>query len=261
LLNITELDALTFWGKLNSSFEKLTVDKRIAMVYIHGFNSTFEGAAIRAAQFACDLGIEGQTAFYSWPSKGTILGYEADGASVEASEDFIAEFLASFASKSGASQVHVIAHSMGNRGLLRAIHRILGQAQQASNVQFGQIVLAAPDVDTDLFLKLADGYPKISERTTLYICDKDKALMGSGILHDFPRAGFTPPVTVAAGIDTVEVSNVDLTWLGHGFVAESREVLHDMHELLTHNAPPWKRFGLRRGFTPDEHAIYWIINS
>jgi len=33
---------------------------------------------------------------------------------------------------------------------------------------------------------------------------KDKTLASSGILHDYPRAGFTPPVTTVDGIDTVD---------------------------------------------------------
>ena len=58
-------------------------------------------------------------AFYSWPSLGTTLGYTADEATIEASEPFITEFLSRFAAESGARRIHIIAHSMGNRGLLR----------------------------------------------------------------------------------------------------------------------------------------------
>ena len=66
-------------------------------------------------------------AFYSWPSLGTTIGYTADEATIEASEPFIAEFLARFAAESGARHIHIIAHSMGNRGLLRAFHRIVAR--------------------------------------------------------------------------------------------------------------------------------------
>src|SRR5262249_5705639 len=110
--------------------------------------------------------------------------------------------------------------------------------QEASKINFGQIFLAAPDVDRELFLKLASCYPRLSERTTLYVSNKDKALKSSGIVHDFPRAGFSPPITIAPGIDTIEVSNIDLTLLGHGFFANARDLLHDMHNLIMHNAPP-----------------------
>jgi hypothetical protein len=65
-------------------------------------------------------------------------------------------------------QVHVIAHSMGNRGLLRALQRIAANAGTRGKVKFDQVLLAAPDVDRDLFLNLARLYPEHAERTTLY---------------------------------------------------------------------------------------------
>lgn len=261
LVETTRVDSPVYWQNVRAAFHRLRNEDRMALIYLHGFNVTFEEAALRAAQLGCDLGIRGITAFYSWPSKGTLFGYEADGAAIEASEDFIAEFFAAFAAQSGSERVHVIAHSMGNRGLIRAIHRILGQAERTSNVKFGQIFLAAPDIDTELFTKLADCYPRVSQRTTLYICDKDKALKSSGILHDFPRAGFTPPVTVVPGIDTIEVSNIDLTWLGHGFFANARDVLHDMHDLIMHNNPPYRRMGLRRNDVAGKASGYWTIGA
>jgi hypothetical protein len=62
---------------------------------------------------------------------------------------------------------------------------------------------------------------------------------------------------VVPGIDTINVSNVDLTLLGHGYVAEARDVLQDMHRLMREDSPP-ERFGLRTDFTP-EGEMYWIV--
>ena len=176
-----------------------------ALFFLHGFNVTFEDAAIRAAQIGCDLSVEGAAAFFSWPSHGSVAAYPADEATIEASERAITEFLVDFAANSGAEKVHVIAHSMGNRGLLRALQRIAGDAETRSAVKFGQIFLAAPDVDRDLFLDLAHLYPDHSERTTLYASDADLAVHVSAKLHEAPRAGYFTPYTVAPGVDTVAV--------------------------------------------------------
>jgi Alpha/beta hydrolase of unknown function (DUF900) len=43
-------------------------------------NVSFEGAAIRAAQLGVDLQVP-LTAFFSWPSRATVVGYTADEAS------------------------------------------------------------------------------------------------------------------------------------------------------------------------------------
>ena len=68
------------------------------------------------------------------------MGYSADEAAIEASEDAIEEFLVNFIEQSGASVVHVIAHSMGNRGLLRAVNAIVVKAKMKSSRRFGQII-------------------------------------------------------------------------------------------------------------------------
>jgi esterase/lipase superfamily enzyme len=129
--------------------------------------------------------------------------------------------------------------------LLRAMQRILRKVQTEVGIKFGQIFLAAPDVDPDLFQGLAEAYQQLSQRTTLYVSAKDKALATSGILHDHPRVGFFPPITVVEGIDTVEVSNIDLTFLGHGYFADARDLLGDIYHLLRYNASPDDRLGLQ----------------
>lgn len=62
---------------------------------------------------------------------------------IEASERAITDFLVDFTANCGAEKVHVIAHSMGNRGLLRALQRIAAHAETRGRVKFGQIFLAS----------------------------------------------------------------------------------------------------------------------
>jgi esterase/lipase superfamily enzyme len=123
-----------------------------------------------------DLKLPGATALFSWPSRGRVTAYPADEASIEASERPITDFLLDFAASCGAERVHVIAHSMGNRSLLRALQRIAATAESRGKLKFGQVFLAAPDVDRDLFLDLARLYPEHAERTTLYASNADLAV-------------------------------------------------------------------------------------
>jgi esterase/lipase superfamily enzyme len=231
---------------------------RQMVVYLHGYNTSFGDAAIRAAPIGFDLKVPGEMAFFSWPSKARPDGYAADVASIEASEGAITDFLVQIATESGASGVHVIAHSMGNRGLLRALQRIEADAERRSRVKFGQIFLAAPDIDTNLFENLAHLYPEYSERTTLYVSRGDKALGASTWLHGFPRAGFAPPVTIVRGIDTIEVTGLDVTILGHGYYAEAEALLHDMFDLLRRNAVPKDRQRLIQETTP-QGILHWAF--
>lgn len=212
-----------------------------ALVYLHGFNVSFTEAAIRAAQLGVDLKVSGATAFFSWPSRGTVTAYPVDEASIEASEAAITDFLVDFAGHCEAEKVHVIAHSMGNRGLLRALQRIAANAQTRGQVKLGQLFLAAPDVDRDLFLDLAALYAEHAERATLYASDADKAVHLSARLHGAARAGYFAPYTVAPGVDTVAVPNFDVDLLGHGYFAQAEALLHDIFDLMRHDEPPNRR--------------------
>ena len=259
LIEIKRMVADEYWSAISSRLAKLEIGERDAVIFVHGYNVSFDNAAVHAAQIGFDLSVKGAMAFFSWPSQGAVKGYSADEATIEASEPFIAEFIEDFVARSGAEKVHIIAHSMGNRGVLRAIDRIANKAQRHTGVLIGEIILAAADVDADTFRDLSGAYGRVSRRTTLYVSSRDLAIEASRWLHDFARAGLLPPIMIVPGIDTINVTNVDLTTLGHGYVADARAVLEDMHELLVHDTPPDRRFALRQGET-DVGERYWIIS-
>ena len=48
------------------------------LVYVHGYNSGFGDAAMRAAQIAYDLNFQGMPFFYSWPSAARVRAYLPD---------------------------------------------------------------------------------------------------------------------------------------------------------------------------------------
>jgi esterase/lipase superfamily enzyme len=261
-LKLEEIRALaeeSFWGGIKAHLQTLDDSERQALVFIHGYSCSFKSAALRAAQIGADLKVPGVTAFFSWPSRGRLLGYLLDNARIESSEAAITEFLVRFANDAGVERVHVIAHSMGNLGLLRAMQRVLADAQRRSAVKFGQVFLAAPDVDTRLFKQLANAYPQLSIRTTVYVSPRDLAVRVSRWLRGRePRVGFTPPVTVVPGIDTIWVPDFHLDLLGHSYYAKAAGVLHDMHDLLQRDSAPATRARLDADVN-TEGEQYWVM--
>jgi esterase/lipase superfamily enzyme/uncharacterized protein YjbJ (UPF0337 family) len=257
---IRGLKADQFWKDLRAQLFESEQSERTGVVFIHGFNVSFTEAAIRAAQIGFDLSVKGAMAFFSWPSKGTLRGYLADAATIEYSEEYITDFLVDFVERSGAETVHLIVHSMGNRAALRAVNRIANEAERRLGPSFGQVILAAADIDADIFRKDGIAYSAVAERTTLYVSSRDRAVEVAHWLHEFPRAGLLPPPLVMAGIDTINVKNVDISMLGHGYIAEARNVLQDVHDLFSAGNPPDRRFGLNKVF--DEQGLpYWEIGA
>ena len=88
----------------------------------------------------------------------------------------------------GVRRVHVIAHSMGNRMLTEALV-LLASTSGANSARLGQVVFAAPDVDTEVFVHRAEQFVGHAERYTLYASDKDRALALSQRFARYPRAG------------------------------------------------------------------------
>lgn len=257
----TSKDAGAFWKTLNRIFLDKQSSDRDALVFIHGYNSSFEDAALRSAQIGFDLKIKGETAFFSWPSQGKFISYNSDEETIEISGLAIAKFLSDFAQKSGAEKIHLIAHSMGNRGLLKALNNIVSEVKSnEKDIKFGQIILAAPDLNVHLFKQTQDAYSSLSLSTTIYASSKDIPVFLSKMLHQQPRLGLTSPVTAVEGMDTIKVNNFDISNLGHGYYAEAKPVLADIFDLMRNGSPPGDRLYPRMQKTEDE-GIYWLIDT
>jgi pimeloyl-ACP methyl ester carboxylesterase len=215
-----------------------------ALVFVHGYNVTFEEASRRTARLAYDLGFNGVPILYSWPSQGKLAGYLVDETNVEWTVPHLKDFLAQLAARSGAQKIHLVAHSMGARALTSALGQ-MAQAPPGAALRVNELVLLAPDIDADIFLHLVPEIQKTVERITLYASSRDKALSWSKTMHGYPRAGDTNPVkVVVAGVDTIDASSVDTGFTGHSYYADSRSILFDLFNLLRHGRPPDERFGL-----------------
>ncbi|WP_328674894.1 alpha/beta hydrolase [Streptomyces sp. NBC_00343] len=229
-----------------------------ALIFVHGYNVPFADAAVRAAQIAYDLNFTGVTLLYSWPSQGTLSGYAADGNAAARAVPAFREFLRHLLTRTGADEVHLIAHSMGNRLLLDALADFDTAALGPDSGSLGQVFFAAPDVDAEVFRQRL---PRIVPQTrgcTLYASRADRALAASASLARNPRAGQCgEEIIVAPGLDTIDVSALGTGLLGHSYVGDHRSILGDIHALLRHGLPVSQRFGLVPAVHPD--GRYWIF--
>jgi len=240
----TKVSALDSWSvAIRARLAAVGHAAGCGVVFVHGYNTSFKDAAIRSAQLGYDLTIDGPMAFFSWPSRGTVVSYPADEATVDASEDHLFEFLQHFIAACGGAPVHVIAHSMGNRVVARTLVRL---RREHPDLSLDQLICAAPDMDQDTFASLATQFRAVAKQATLYVSERDTAVELSRTFHSAPRAGLYPPIAILEGFDTVMVTNVDTSLLGHSYVAEVRELLHDMHSLLHFGLSPKQRMGLRQ---------------
>src|SRR6185369_8696639 len=184
--------------------------KKSAFVFVHGYNVTFADAARRTAQLKYDLGFEGAPIFFSWPSKGRTDAYAADEADVEWAQPDLKEFLKEVAAKTKAKNIYLIAHSMGNRALSKAYIYLISERPELKKV-FREVILIAPDIESDLFRRdIAPALAASSNRTTLYVSSRDAALKASNKFQVYPRAGDSGTnLSLFDGIHTVDATRVN----------------------------------------------------
>ncbi len=68
-----------------------------------------------------------------------------------------------------------------------------------------------------------------------------------------------PSRVVVRGIDTIDVSNVDTSLLGHSYFSDNHTVLDDLIDLLNQSKPPDQRRWLRP--MPLGEMSYWVFAS
>ena len=219
------LDASAFYQELAALSARS--DEHDALVFIHGFNTSFEDAGLRTAQLAYDLGFKGPAILYTWPSQGQLQDYLKDQRNADVSAAALRALLTGLSQQGKIQRIHVIAHSMGNRVLAAALSR---GGDLHANVR--EIALLAPDIDAALFQDLAREFPKDIGPITLYASAKDSALLASQHLAGYPRLGQGGAnMAVIPGMDSVDASAVDTSVLGmgHQYYADSRTILSDLY--------------------------------
>ncbi|MDP3223873.1 MAG: alpha/beta hydrolase, partial [Rubrivivax sp.] len=220
-----------------------------ALVFVHGFNVSFEEALQRAAQLRRDLNFDGPLFVFSWPSRGQALRYFADRQTALASVDALAEFLLAVERACNARRIHVLAHSMGNRVLLPALLRVVARPTSALSQRLGEIVMAAPAVPMAEFAPALDRLLALKvKRLTLYASHGDLAMKIGRLAERAVLAGHT---TEGEPLVHPWLVSIDITAAGSpAFGAMNHDVFtanpvmnEDLRLLLQHGSerPPHQR--------------------
>lgn len=134
--------------------------------------------------------------------------------------------------------IHLIAHSMGNRVLLGALLEIAADPQLAGHKPFGHVIFAAPDENAATYQIQATRILPLGNSCTHYFCLSDKALLASQVVHgnDNHRAGqVLIPLT---GLDNVDARKANTSFLGHDYFVSENPLLGDLQMLFNFDSPP-----------------------
>ena len=102
---------------------------RDVLLYVHGFNQTFETAALDAARLSNAIRFRGETMVFSWPSKAQLFDYGYDRESAMWSRDALEQVLSGLITSPAVGRVHIVAHSVGTMVTMEAIRQNLRPAR------------------------------------------------------------------------------------------------------------------------------------
>ena len=206
---------------------------RSVLVFIHGFNNTFEDSVYRFAQIAHDSGTHAVPVLVTWPSRGSLLAYGYDRESTNYTRNGLETLFQFLAHDPNVGEVSILAHSMGNWLALEGL-RQMAIRNGGLPAKFKNVMLADADVDVDVFRSQIADMGKNRPNFTLFVSRDDRALAASKrVWGDVDRLGAIDPEQspYKEELAANEISVVDLTnvksddALRHSKFAQSPEVV------------------------------------
>ncbi len=206
---------------------------RSVLVFIHGFNNRFEDSVYRFAQIVQDSGVHSAPVLVTWPSRGSLLAYGYDRESTNYTRNALETLFQYLARDPDVREVSVLAHSMGNWLALESLRQMAIRNGKLP-AKFKNVMLAAPDVDVDVFRSQIADMGKQHPQFTLFVSRDDRALAFSRrVWGDIPRLGSIDPeeAPYKQELEDNKIAVIDLTKvkagdsLNHAKFAESPEVV------------------------------------
>jgi esterase/lipase superfamily enzyme len=237
-LSATSLNAEAALGLLNHRLT--TTPRRQVLVFVHGYNTRFDDAVYRLAQFVHDSGTTALPVLFTWPSRGKTAAYGYDRESTNYSRDQLEKVLEALDRDKSVGEISVLAHSMGNWVALEALRQMaIRNGRIAPKIR--NVILAAPDVDYDVFLRQVREMKTPPSLFTVFVSKDDEALgVSRRLWGDRPRLGAIDPESEPFKTELADahILAVDITNnksddpVNHSKFARSPDVVRDIGRRL-----------------------------
>lgn len=204
------------------------------VLFVHGFNYSFEESLQIALRMVQRTGVQAIPVAYSWPSQNRVSAYGVDYDYNEWTIEHLIDLIQAIVNTLPDGRVlHIVAHSMGNRAVLVALAR-----SHLPQERLGQLVMIAPDVDSDIFKDLVLRSGPFQQKT-LYVSNHDWALRAAGWLRPGEaRAGDArKQYVVVKGVDTIDMSPLKAGRVGHSIYDYSQLMFDDLGAVLRDQPP------------------------
>lgn len=214
--------------------------RRDVLIYVHGFNQSFETAALDAARLSDGLEFRGQTMLFSWPSKNSLMNYIYDRESALWSRDALEGMIDELVADASVGRVHIVAHSMGTMVAVEALRQVYDRRGAMIANRFGAIVLASPDIDMDSFTSSVARVGSLSRKITVLTVANDRAL---GAMRDMAGGVTRVGIAEKARLETLGVRVIDASeyaggGLNHDLFLTNAQVRQAIRRFVADAASP-----------------------
>ena len=189
--------------------------RRDMLIYVHGYNTTFETAALDAARLSDGIRFRGETMLFSWPSRAKLLDYGYDRESAMWSRDALEQALSGLMASASVGTIHIVAHSIGTMLTLEALRQLYARGGESVAGRIGAIVFASPDIDMDVFTSSVERIGALAPKITIVTATNDRALSMSGwIAGGMTRVG----AAEKAQLERLGLRVIDASQQGSGII-------------------------------------------
>lgn len=185
---VTNRETLSLDQLVQDAIKSAKSDGTVA-VFVHGYNYSYQEALFRTAQMSADAVAISPPIMFSWPSAASVTGYLADKDAALYSRTQLDSLLKALAKAPKIKRVVLFAHSMGGFLSMEVARQLKLQGRDDILAKL-QIVLAAPDIDIDVFKSQLRDIGRIPNPVTLLVSKSDDALsISSFVSGERPRVG------------------------------------------------------------------------
>ena len=225
------LDDAEFKEEVASHLSGRVGSNRDVLLFVHGFNTSYDDARFRLAQVVTDGRFGGVPMLFTWPASGSLFDYEAAKESASASRDALAQALMTLSDLPDVGRIHILAHSMGAWLTMEALRQDAIAGKPDLGGKLGDVMLAAPDIDVGVF---KNQIAKIDpSHISVLVSANDRALtLSRHLAGDRPRVGALDPKSEAdkavldrLGVRVYDVSSEAGGLYGHSMYGDAPDVV------------------------------------
>jgi esterase/lipase superfamily enzyme len=185
------------------------------LVYVHGYNTTFETAALDAARLSDGIKFVGDTMVFSWPSRANLLDYGYDRESAMWSRDALQQVLEGLIASPVVGHIHIVAHSIGTMLTMEALRQLYAQLRGEAANRIGVVVFASPDIDVDGFSSSVQRIGPLARKIIVVTAANDRALaVSQWIAGGVIRVG----AAETAQLERMGIRVIDASQQGSGII-------------------------------------------